>query len=189
MKRLFNPCRRYRQDICLLAGGALPEPERNQIENHLAACAHCLKYYEEMKTAAVQLAEWAQSFPEIQPTQAMQVRWARAVQSASTPKPFRRVTPAMAFRAWWQDVIRPCRRVWAALAAVWVVILAGNFSLHEHSQTFAVKSSPQAMIMSFKDQQKILAELFTERSPTRDAEPQRFFPPKPRTESIGVAAG
>ena len=38
----------------------------------------------------------------------------------------------------WRDVIRPRRRFWTGLAAVWAVILAGNFSLHDHSQTRAV---------------------------------------------------
>jgi anti-sigma factor RsiW len=185
MKRLFNPCCRYRQNLCLLAGGVLPGPESAQIKNHLAACTDCRKYYEEIKTVAMPLTNWAGNFAHLQPGPTVQNRWARAIQAAGKPEPARRVTPAMAFREWWQDVIWPCRRLWTGLAAVWVVIFAGNFSLHDHSQTIAMKSSPpsQAMIASFKDQQKVLAELLADYSTPRAAERQKFFSPKPRTEN------
>jgi anti-sigma factor RsiW len=186
MKRFFNSCWRYRQDICLLAGGVLSEPERNQLENHLAACVNCRKYYEEMKIVTVPLSNWAGNFMHVQPRPAVQARWARAVHATSRTEAIRRLTPAIAFREWWRDVIWPCRRVWAGLAAVWVVILAGNFSLHEPSQTLAVQSSPQEMITSFKDQQKFLAELLTDHAVPREAERPKFFSPKPRTESTEV---
>ena len=186
MKRFFNPCGRCRQSICLLAGGALPELENDQIKNHLAACADCRTYYEEIKTVTVPLTNWAETFSHLQPGQSVQTRWARAVQAAGRPESVRRLTPAMAFREWWREVIWPCRRIWAGLAAVWVVILAGSFSLHQPSQTLAVQSSPQEMITSFKDQQKFLAELLTDHAVPREAERPKFFSPKPRTESTEV---
>jgi hypothetical protein len=188
MKRFFNSCGRYRQSVCLLAGGALPEAEKDQINNHLAACADCRRYYEEIKTVTAPLTNWAGNFAHLQPGQTVQTRWARAIHAAARPEPVRRVTPAMAFSEWWRDVIWSRRRIWAGLTAVWVVILAGNFSLHDHSQTLAVKSSlpSQEMITSFKDQQRILAELLTDHSVLRDAARQKFFSPKPRTESLMV---
>ena len=186
MKRFFNPCGRYRQSIWLLASGALPELEKDQIKNHLAVCADCREYCEEVKTVTVPLANWAETFSHLQPGQSVQARWARAVQAAGRPEPVRRLTLVLAFGEWWRDVIWPCRRVWAGLAAVWVVILAGNFSLHEPSQTLAVKSSPQEMITFFKDQQKFLAELLTDHAVPREAERPKFFSPKPRTESTEV---
>ena len=186
MRRFFNPCGRYRRSICLLAGGSLPEPEKIRIENHLAGCADCRNYYNEMQAITVPLMNWEGYFTHLQPGRAIQNRWASAVHAAGRPEPVCWLTPGLAFREWWQEVIRPRRRFWAGLAAVWVVILAGNFSLHDHSQTRAVKSSLtlQEMVTSFKDQQKILAELLTDHSAPRDAARQKFYPPGPRTENV-----
>lgn len=184
MKRFFNPCGRYRRDLCLLAGGALPAPERDAIENHLAACADCRKYYDEIKAVTVPLTNWEGNFAHLQPSQTAQRRWAGAVQAASGPGLVRRPTPAMAFRDWWHDVIWPCRRIWTGMAAVWVVILAANVSLHEQSPAIAKSGPSTEMIMALKDQQRILAELLPDHSTPPDADRQKIFSPKPRTECV-----
>jgi anti-sigma factor RsiW len=186
MKWSFDPCKRYRQDISLLASGVLTELERNEISNHLAACVDCRKYYEEIRAVTVPLANWEGSFADVYPTTAAQNRWARAIQAAGRPEPVRRVTPAAPLREWLRDVIWPCRRIWAGLAAVWLMILAGNLSLHEHPQAVMAKSSrvSQEMIMAIKDRQNILAELLADHSLPRDADRQKFFLPKPRTERV-----
>ena len=187
MKRFFNPCGRYRRDLCLLAGGALPAPERDAIENHLAACADCRKYYDELKAVTVPLRSWEENFSRIQPDPTVQRQWARAVQAAGGPEPVRRLTPAMAFLDWWQDVIWPCRRIWAGMAAVWVVLLVVNLSGRDHSQTLARKSSPPTpeMIMTFRQQESLLIELIGPSSPT-EVERQKTFLPKPRTERVKI---
>ncbi len=190
MKWFFDGCGRYRRNLCLLAGGVLPEPEKDEIENHLAACADCRKYYREIQAMTGPLTNWAGNVAHLQPGQAVQTRWARAVLAAGGPEPVRRLTPLTAFREWWQEVIWPCRRIWAGLAAVWVMILAGNYSLQNHSPSLAAKSPPpsQEMLMSFKDQQKILAELWTDQAAPREAVRREFLAPKPRTESVMVLA-
>jgi hypothetical protein len=136
----------------------------------------------------VPLVNHAENFALLQPRPAARTRWASEIHRAATQTPARRLTPSMAFREWWRDVIWPCRRFWAGLAAVWAVILAGNLSLHDHAQASPWKSPPslQAMIVSFKDQQKILTELLVDYSGPRDAERQKNFLPKPRTEYIRV---
>ncbi len=188
MKTFFNSCRRYRQDICLLAGGALPEPETDQIKSHLAECAACRKYLAEISSVTGPLANWAGDFAHIQPTLAARSRWTSAILAAGRAEPVRRLTPAMAFRGWYLNVIWPYRRIWAGLAAVWMVILAGNLSLHDHAPTSMAKSTPttQEMIMAFKDRQKILAELLPDYSVPHDAERQKNFWPKPRTERMSI---
>ena len=190
MKRFFNPCRRHHQNLSLLAAGALSEMEKDRIENHLAECAECRKYLEEIKTVTAPLADWAGAFPRLQPSQTARTRWARAVAEAARPVPIRRLAPAAAFREWWQDVIWPWRRVWAGVATAWLVILAGNVSLRDSSPALAAKSAApsQEAIASFRDQQKILAELLAGDSAPRDAERQKIFSPKPRTERFKVVA-
>ena len=95
--------------------------------------ADCRKYCEEMETVTGLLTNWEGHFTPLQPDRAVQNRWASAVHAADRLEPVRWLTPGLVFREWWRDVIRPHRRFWAGLAAVWVVILAGNFSLHDHS--------------------------------------------------------
>jgi hypothetical protein len=87
-------------------------------------------------------------------------------------------------------VFWPWRRVWAGVAAAWLVILAGNLLLPDPSPAITAKSAApsQEAIASFRDQQKILAELLPEHSAPRDAERQKIFSPKPRTERFKVVA-
>ena len=60
----------------------------------------------------------------------------------------------------WLELIWPCRRIWTGLAAVWILIFIINFSQHEDLQAVMVKSSPSPdMMMTFRDQQKLLDEL------------------------------
>ena len=84
----------------------------------------------------------------------------------------------------WRELIWPSRRIWTGLAAVWVLILAANISLREHSPAIVKSGSPSEMMMTLKDQQKILAELLTDHSVPRDADRQKIFSPKPRTETL-----
>jgi hypothetical protein len=85
----------------------------------------------------------------------------------------------------WQELIWPCRRIWAGLAAVWILIFIVNFSQRDGSQTMMAKSAPTAeMMMTFRDQQKLLNELLADRSPPMEAERPRIFSPKPRTETM-----
>jgi hypothetical protein len=93
-------------------------------------------------------------------------------------------TLANAIRLSFLELIWPSRRIWTGLAAVWVLILAANISLREHSPAIVKSGSPSEMMMTLKDQQKILAELLTDHSVPRDADRQKIFSPKPRTETL-----
>ena len=85
----------------------------------------------------------------------------------------------------WLELVWPCRRIWTGLAAVWILLFIVNFSQRDGSQTMMAKSAPTAeMMMTFRDQQKLLNELLADRSLPADAERPRIFSPKPRTETI-----
>jgi hypothetical protein len=84
----------------------------------------------------------------------------------------------------WRELVFPCRRIWTGLAAVWFLLFIVNFSQRDGSQTMMAKSAPTAeMMMTFRDQQKLLNELLADRSPPMDAGRPRIFSPKPRTET------
>jgi hypothetical protein len=84
----------------------------------------------------------------------------------------------------WLELVWPCRRIWAGLAAVWVLIFIVNFSQRDGSQMKMDKAASPEMMMTFRDQQKWLNELFADRSLPADAERPRIYSPKPRTETM-----
>jgi hypothetical protein len=85
----------------------------------------------------------------------------------------------------WLELIWPCRRIWAGLAAVWVLIFVVNISQRDGSQAAIAKSSPPTeVMMTFRDQQKLLDELLADRSFPAEAEQPRIYLPKPRTETM-----
>jgi hypothetical protein len=84
----------------------------------------------------------------------------------------------------WLELVLPCRRIWTGLATVWILIFIVNFSQRDGSQTIIVKSAPPEMLMTFRDQQKLLNELLADRSPPMDVERPRIYSPKPRTETL-----
>jgi hypothetical protein len=85
------------------------------------------------------------------------------------------------FSKLWQELVFPSRRIWAGLATAWLLILAVNFSLRDPAQTTSLKSSSPEIFMSFRQQERLLAEL-TGPDDWRIAEPPKKFSPKPRTE-------
>ena len=85
----------------------------------------------------------------------------------------------------WLELIWPCRRIWAGLAAVWILLFIINFSQRAGSQTVIAKSTPTVeMVATFRDQQKLLNELLADRSLPVDAGRTRIYSPKPRTETM-----
>ena len=187
MKRFFKQCGSHRRNLALLAASVLAEPQKTAVENHLAACADCRSHFHELKAVIAPLANWEDHFARIQPDPAVQQHWARAIQTAARPAQGRRLTPATAFRDWWQDVIWSSRRIWAGLAAVWLVLLAVNFSGRDHSPALVQKSSlpPAEMIMAWRQQASLLAELLGS-SGSGEADRQKTFIPKPRTERMEI---
>jgi len=87
----------------------------------------------------------------------------------------------------WLELIRPCRKIWAGLAVVWVLLAIINLSQRDPSPPVMAKTtSPREMAAMFQDQQELLNDLLADRATPPDAERPRTFAPKPRTESINI---
>ncbi|HXB58342.1 MAG TPA: hypothetical protein VNU95_02200 [Candidatus Acidoferrales bacterium] len=79
----------------------------------------------------------------------------------------------------WRELIFPSRRIWAGLAAVWILIFAANFSMRDQAVTpMAKASTPAQMAASFQEQQELLAQLIGPNEPVV-AEPQKKYVPRP----------
>jgi hypothetical protein len=90
-------------------------------------------------------------------------------------------TPVL--RLLWQELVLPSRRIWAGLAAVWVLIFVFDFSQHDPSERMARKSPPPSpeMILTFRQQERLLTELIGPNEPQAVAPPKPFLP-QPRSE-------
>jgi hypothetical protein len=197
MKWSLNPCRRYRRSLCLLAGGVLSGEEKIGVENHLADCADCRGYYDEIKAVTAPLAGWGRHFAHVEPTPETQSRWAKTIQAAADvnrhEEPVRELTFAAtvgnAVRLSFQELVWPCRHIWAGLATVWILILVADISMQDHSPTTLAKGSQVPEIfMTWQQQERLVAELI-DPNEVRAAEPPKSFPPQPRSEQcFGLVA-
>jgi hypothetical protein len=183
MKWFLNPCRRHRANLCLLASGALAEPEMNEVRAHLAECADCRKYHDEIISLAKPLAAWEANFAHVIPTRDAQTRWTKEIQEAANTKSIRRPEPLNVFFNCWLELVWPCRRIWTGLAAIWILIFIFNFSQRDPSELMARKTPPPSpeMILAFRQQQQLLAELIGQNE-TRATPPPKPFAPQPRSE-------
>ena len=82
----------------------------------------------------------------------------------------------------WQELIWPSRRIWAGLATVWILIVAANVSLRDHSEIKMAKSPPtREMILTYRQQEQLLTELIGPNDPPV-AEPQKPYSPRPSSQ-------
>ena len=86
----------------------------------------------------------------------------------------------------WSELILPSRRIWSGLAAIWFLIVAVNVSQRDHSPAGNISAAPA--MMSFREQQRWMNELFADRTAPADTAPPKVFLPKPRTETVKVVA-
>ena len=107
---------------------------------------------------------------------------AAEVQLPGAPK---RSEGGSTFIAQLSTILWPHPAAWAGLAAVWILILAVDFSMRDKSPVMAEKTatpSPE-VIVELRRQQRLLAELIGPRD-TRDADRSKPLVPQPRSERV-----
>jgi len=91
----------------------------------------------------------------------------------------------------WHELIWPCHRTWAGLAAVWLAILVFNHSQAQRSHAAIAKSTtpPGEMRVALQEQRRVLEEIIGPPLRTVIAEPPRRPNNQPRSQlrSVGVA--
>jgi len=112
---------------------------------------------------------------------------ARDAQAACHPASATRHNWLETFSQQLATIFWPHPKAWAGLAAVWIFILAVNFSMRDSLPTLARQSAPPAaeVIVELKMQQRLFAELVgTYEAP--DADRRKIFSPKPRSECVEI---
>jgi hypothetical protein len=81
----------------------------------------------------------------------------------------------------------PHPKAWVGLAAVWILILAVDFSVRDKSPVMAEKTAPPSpeVIVELRQQRRMLAELIGSRD-ERDANRSKSFVPLPRSERAEI---
>jgi len=81
----------------------------------------------------------------------------------------------------------PHPKAWAGLAAVWIFVLAVNFSMRDPSPRVAEKYVPPSpeVLVELRKQQQLFAELVGSIQPP-DADRQKNFAPKPRSQRVEI---
>jgi hypothetical protein len=83
----------------------------------------------------------------------------------------------------WQELIWPCRRVWAGLAALWLLMLGVNVSLRDPGQiTRTSAASPAVMMTTWQQQERLLAELSEPHQTRAITSPPKPAAPQPRSD-------
>jgi hypothetical protein len=178
MKRLRERCRR-REKASLLAADILHGDEKIAAERHLAQCPDCRAYYNHLRELAAPLAEWEKDFSSIVATEAMQTRWAKAVQQTTATSSDVSQSASLAsglLRRVWRELISPSRYAWSGLATLWVAMLLVNRQLAEPARENN-SSSPQAILQAWKERTMAFAEWDR---PFVPAEPPHL--PRPRSQ-------
>jgi hypothetical protein len=185
MKRFWTQSGHPHESLCLLASGSLPEPEARALKFHLAECADCRRYIEEIKTMAAPLAGWEKQFDGVELNPAVQQRWFRAIESiADMPLASNNHSSAVKIliKAWF-ELIWPSRRVWTGLAVVWVVLAVFELTQSGGRVFLAAQSSVPATEarLAFQDQQRLLVEILGRPPAVAPSEPPRPSP-QPRSD-------
>jgi hypothetical protein len=87
----------------------------------------------------------------------------------------------------WRELICPARRIWAGLAAAWVIILIANANLTtDRPMAHAESATSSAELwFSFREQTLLVAEL-SGTVESKPIKPPQATPPRPRSQGINL---
>jgi hypothetical protein len=107
----------------------------------------------------------------------------RTEQNADQPAEIRAPFAIRVAQVLWRELIFPCRRIWAGLAAVWMLILVLNMPAGEkHTQLAQIASPPDKQVLAvLREQKEMLAQFIEPMMPSPAIRPKI---PGPRGELL-----
>lgn len=183
MKWSWNRCRRYEEDLSLLATDVLAAQERDGVEAHLDECPACQARFAELRAVAGYGGQLRSALPQVEPSAALRRRWMTAVRGSVHPQ--REITAAP-IAAW-----RSGRRVaWGSLAAMWALVLFFRFSAPDAPRPVSLAAAPPSLrqvLLVLKVEQRESSIRASADDPTKN-QPERPDALPPRSQRPGADA-
>jgi len=112
---------------------------------------------------------------------------ATATQPGRPPEPFSRLT--FVVMKLWQESIRPWRRIWAGMAAIWLVLLALNLATRETPKMAGRKTPPPdpELLAALREQERLMRQWFEPAKPPPASPPKIPGPRSERRQTIVLA--
>jgi anti-sigma factor RsiW len=170
----LHRCRNHQENISLLVAGVLTGNEQSAAEEHLAGCAQCRQYFEEVTAVARSLAQLNESAREFAPSEKLHDRWSRQI---LRPAPKRE--PIQWPRKVWLELILPARGIWIGFACVWAMLLSLNYATSNEPQVMACSGNPE-ILAAVKEQTRMMAQLLE--TGENISLPPAVLLPRPRSE-------
>jgi hypothetical protein len=91
------------------------------------------------------------------------------------------LSPMVVAMKLWQELVWPCRRIWAGMAVVWVVVLVLCLGAREQKTAVTENAPPPTadVMMALKEQRQMMAQLLDAAPPETITRPRI---PGPRSE-------
>jgi hypothetical protein len=111
------------------------------------------------------------------------LRRATVAQLNSPPAPRRESRPRYFALTIWQELILPARRIWAGLAATWILLLIVNtqISTNPRATASAQNNAPTELWQKYQEEKQLLTEL-AGMAESKIVTPAMPFAPRPRSE-------
>jgi hypothetical protein len=178
MRRRLHPCRKHRENVSLLAGGALPAAEQKSTRDHLENCSSCREYHEELASLSDEFQQWAKTQPPVEIDPAFHARW---MQSIVRPRrPTRTSWAALVSR--WSVCLWPSPAAWGGMAAIWIWLIFLQWATPaRRADSHALAGSPSGdPVIRFTQRQRELSSLLEILAPP--PEPTQSESPRPRSQ-------
>jgi len=112
---------------------------------------------------------------------------------ATAAQPSRQLDPSFSLTfvamKFWQESIRPWRRLWAGMAAIWLVLLALNLATRETPKMAGHQTAPPdpEFLAALREQQRLMRQWLEPIAPPPAATPKIPGPRSERPQTIVLA--
>ena len=175
MRWRLNSCRGHRENVCLLASGALPEAEQPPVRDHLVHCAQCRGYFDEMVRLSGEFQQWSGTGPQVEAGATFRARWMRSIETGNRPTQASMVSQ-------WSEWLWPSPVAWGTLAAVWICLLSLQWAMSAQRATshqLAGNSFGRTSISFAQRQRELASVLESLMAPPAHSTPEQ---PRPRSQ-------
>ena len=177
-------CSHWRQVIRTRIVEGLAREEATRVETHLAVCAECRRYDQELRATTAGL-RWLADLPA-EPSPGFRARWTQAVADAARPRGCRETTPALL--DWCRALLLRNFRPALGVASLWALTLLFRLSAPDvpSASITTTARSPVEIARALEAGERLVAS-HPRRSDLLPPAPRPAEPPQPRSQRLPAA--